>query len=62
MKTRSTVFLVITIMITLLINICSTKKQSTVTGNLDDVSICTSTTKTCSKYFPLAEAHLFGDM
>ena len=38
------------------------KKQPTVTGNLDDVAICTSTTQTFSKYFPLAYVHLFGDM
>ena len=44
MKTCSTAFLVIAIMITLLNNKCSTT-QSTMSGNLDDVSICTSTTK-----------------
>ena len=53
MKTRSTVSLAIVIMITLLTNRISTKKQPTVAGNLD-VSICTSNTKTFSKYFPLA--------
>ena len=53
MKTRSTAFLAIAIMITLLTNRCSTKK-STVAGNLDDVSMCTSTTKTFSKYCSLA--------
>ena len=30
------------------------KKQPTVAGNLGDVSICTSTTKTLGNYFPLA--------
>ena len=30
------------------------KKQPTVAGSLGDVSICTSTAKTFSKYFPLA--------
>ena len=38
------------------------KKKPTVAGNLDDVSICTSTTKAFSKYFPLAYVHLFDDM
>ena len=38
MKTRSTTFLAIAIMITLLTNRCSTKKQPTVAENLDDDS------------------------
>ena len=38
MKTRSTTFLAIVIMITVLTNRCSTKKQPTVAGNLDDDS------------------------
>ena len=38
------------------------KKQPTVAGNLNGVPICTSTTKTFSIYFPLAQVHLFGDM
>ena len=51
MKTCSTAFLVIAIMITLLTNKCSTKKQSTMAGNLDDASICTSTTKSVPRDF-----------
>ena len=53
MKTCSTAFQVIVIMITLL-NKCSTK-LSTVTGKLDDVSICTSTTKSVPWDFSLIE-------
>ena len=49
MKTRSAAFLVIATIITLLTNKYSTEKQPTVAGNLDDVSICTSTTKTFRK-------------
>ena len=55
MKTCSTAFLVIAIMITLLTNKCSTKKQSTMAGNLDDASICTSTTKSVPEDFSWSE-------
>ena len=42
-------WLVITV--TLLTNRCSTKKQPTVVGNLNDVSLCASTSKTFKQIF-----------
>ena len=54
MKTCSTAFQVIAIMITLLSNKWSTK-LSTIAGKLDDVSICTSTTKSVPRDFSLIE-------
>ena len=51
MKTRSTVFLAIAIAITLLTSRCCTKKQPTVAENFDNVSLCTSTSKTFKQIF-----------
>ena len=38
------------------------KKKSTVAGNLDDIAICTSTTKNFRQIFSSRIVHLFGDM
>ena len=38
------------------------RKQSTVAGNLDNIAICTSITKTVREIFSSRIVNLFGDM